>query len=282
VDARSPCGREREDAGRVAFELGRRRWPDLALDPEVFAVFAQSAGLEAGGDGVGDALLAYACAAGDPRAIALFEAHMVPVAARAIARVQSHASVDETLQLFRQKFLLGTPPAIARFRGHAPLCAWLRVAATRMALDHLRGRRAADQPVDELAERLLAGGLDPELGLLIEGMRDTLTQALAAAIRQLSARDRLLLRMHFEEGLSIDRLAAPAGVHRATVARWINAARDQVTARVLRDLGRRYPDLERSSLGRLLRAVRSQFEVNFSSLFAEPGRERPQRTSEPA
>jgi RNA polymerase sigma-70 factor (ECF subfamily) len=281
---RRGAGRPRpplQPSGEDALALGRRCWPGLELDPAAFARFAQAAGLEPGAAGAGDALLAYACAAGVPAAVALFEEHMVPAARRAIARVQpSPSAVDETVQRFRLKLLVGPSPAIARFRGRSPLRAWLRVAATRMALDDLRRQHAGDRPVDTLADRLIAGALDPELGLLVASVQDVVRATLSKAIQQLPLRDRNLLRMHFEDGLSIDRLAAPAGVHRATIARWLRAACDRVAAAVQHELGTRHPELGSSSLDSLMRAVRSRLDIDLSWLFAgqlAPSRETPPR-----
>jgi predicted DNA-binding protein (UPF0251 family) len=53
-------------------------------------------------------------------------------------------------------------------------------------------------------------------------------RAVEDAIATLGAEQRRALRLHYHDGLSIDRIHALLGVHRATAARWIRAAADAV------------------------------------------------------
>jgi RNA polymerase sigma-70 factor (ECF subfamily) len=268
----------REAAWLTGFEEGRRRWPHIELGLESFLAAARDAGLAEAplvGEAAADAFLAYACARALPRALALFEELLVPGARRAVSKVDAEdAFVQDTLQIFRQKFLVGPPPGLAAFNGRAPLRVWLKVAATRLAIDGVRARRPAETPLESLEDRLVAGGLDPDWKVLRDAHGEAFRSALAAALEELSSRDRTLLRLHFLDGLGIDRLAAPYGVHRATVARWLQTAREQIAVAVRRELGRRFPDLEGAAIESLWRAVRSQLDLSFGSLLEAAGPER--------
>ena len=56
-------------------------------------------------------------------------------------------------------------------------------------------------------------------------MRAAFRAAFEEAIRALPPRDRLVLRQHGVDDLSIDQIGALHGVHRATAARWVEQAR---------------------------------------------------------
>src|SRR6185436_8511874 len=67
----------------------------------------------------------------------------------------------------------------------------------------------------------VAHGIVPSQSLMKDVYRKSFKQAFEEALAALSIHDRLLLRQHFLDGLSIDRMAALHDVHRATAARWI-------------------------------------------------------------
>ena len=89
-----------------------------------------------------------------------------------------------------------------------------------------REQGARERGDEALAE--LASGDDPEVAALRAAAGDQLRAAFAAALAALAPRERTLLRQHHLDGVSLDRLAATHGVHRATVARWLAAARQAV------------------------------------------------------
>jgi len=70
-----------------------------------------------------------------------------------------------------------------------------------------------------------------------------------------------VLRQHTLDGQSIDRLAALHGVHRATAARWIDAARGTVLAGTQRELIQRL-GLNTSELASVIRLIQSQLELS--------------------
>jgi RNA polymerase sigma-70 factor (ECF subfamily) len=111
---------------------------------------------------------------------------------------------------------------------------------------------------DELAE-LIGSEDDPEVAYLKRLYREEFKRAFHAAVDALDARDRLLLRQHALDGLSIDQLATLNGVHRATVARWVAAAREALLAATQQQMVRRLR-LSRSELASVMRLIRSQLD----------------------
>jgi len=81
------------------------------------------------------------------------------------------------------------------------------------------------------------------------------------ALAELPPHDRSLLRLHYIEGLSLDRLAVMERVHRATVARWLSDARSTVLSRVRTLLAERLK-LSGHEGESLLRFVRSRLDLS--------------------
>ena len=71
------------------------------------------------------------------------------------------------------------------------------------------------------------------------------------------------------DGLSIDQLAAFYRVHRATTARWIEAARQAVLDGTRKELIRRL-QLSRSELDSVMRLIGSQLDVSLSRVLKTP------------
>jgi RNA polymerase sigma-70 factor (ECF subfamily) len=213
-----------------------------------------------------DLYLACGCAVGDPGAIAGFEERYGAVIARAIASTGvSPAERADLGQVVRQRLLVapagGGAPRIASYSARGSLLAWLRVVAAREAVRMLpRARREVAAGDDEL-EGLIAGDDDPEVGYLKRLYRAEFKRAFHAAVDALDGRARLLLRQHTLDGLGIDQLATLHGVHRATAARWIEAAREAVLSGTQRELIRRLR-LSHGELASVIRLIQSQLEVS--------------------
>src|SRR5207244_7224723 len=69
---------------------------------------------------------------------------------------------------------------------------------------------------------------DPELELLKRKYRADFKKAFASAVTGLTDRERTLLRLHFIEGISQQKLGPMYRVDASTVSRWITAARDKL------------------------------------------------------
>jgi RNA polymerase sigma-70 factor (ECF subfamily) len=69
---------------------------------------------------------------------------------------------------------------------------------------------------------------DAEAAYLKEACRAEFEEAFTAALARLAPRDRILLRYAFADGQSVDQIGTIFQVHRATAARWVAKARDQL------------------------------------------------------
>jgi RNA polymerase sigma-70 factor (ECF subfamily) len=255
-----------DDTVANALAQGRAAWPDVALDDDAFA--ARVAAVTAEDPGAlahaADLYLACACAAGAPAALAAFERAFVKDVPRFVDRFRAGASfADEVAQLLREKLLIasaGTAPRIAEYAGRGPLRAWVRVAATRLALDLLRERGAAPAQMNDLEDaKVIDPGAGPALDLLKARYRDRFQAALESAIAALTPKQRTLLRMHHVDGYSLDRLATIQRVHRATIARWLADARDEIVTRTQEQLGDADSDFDS-----VVALVRSQLDLSVS------------------
>jgi RNA polymerase sigma-70 factor (ECF subfamily) len=217
-----------------------------------------------------DVALAAACLRGDAAALRRFD-EVLGLAldgARAIDR--NPAFLDEVRQRVRAHLLVGEGrPRLADYAGRGPLRAWTAVAAVRAALmlRRAQGRRREVSDDDWTGALSLVATGNPELDLLKQQHAAAFATALRDAAAALEARLRAVLAMHFTEGLSIDEIGAVYAVHRATAARWVTRARDELVTTTRRLLAERL-GLTPSEIERVAALVQSQVDVSLSQLFA--------------
>ena len=216
-----------------------------------------------------DLYVACACTQGLTIAQAALDTHFLPKVDAAVARVQSAGDgAAEVRQRLRERLFTseeGRAPHIADYQGTGPLAAWLRAAAVRTALNLQRSeRRRARVEEEVLAEGTVTGG-DLELDYLRQRHQADFQAALAEALAALPAREHTVLRLHFVEGLSLERIGAMYQTHKSTVSRWLTRARADVLAEVRRRLAERL-QLSSAELQSLLRVVRSQLDASLSQL----------------
>jgi RNA polymerase sigma-70 factor (ECF subfamily) len=250
----------------------RARWPGHATSDERFAEAAAGCakGVELAKLHTDDLYLACGCADGDPAALAGFETLCAAAIDRAMAATGATPSERADLgQVVRQRLLVapaaGGAPRIATYSARGALVAWVRVVATREAADMLRKTRKEVPAGDDELAALIANDDDPAVGYLKRLYRGEFKRAFEAAVAALDDRDRLVLRQHALDGLSIDELAKLHGVHRATTARWVEAAREAVLAGTQRDLTTRL-QLSRTELASVIRMIRSNLDVSLPRL----------------
>ena len=250
----------------------RATWPAIAIEPERFLAFLgeREVGTEIH---ISDLYVACGCVDGAPAAIAAFDQTCLPVIDRAVQSAGATAAeLADLRQVVRARLLVppasesgDEPPRITGYTGRGGLGSWVRVVATREAQRLLaRERRTVAAADDEIAG-MLAPDDDPELGYLKRVYRAEFKLAFAGAIDALADRDRLLLQQHALDGLSIDHLAAFHKVHRATAARWLEAARKAVLDGTRKQLIDRL-QLGRDELESLMRLIASQLDVSLPRL----------------
>lgn len=221
------------------FLAGHNKWPVLSLGFETFASHCRRV-LSDGPDVIGepaDLFLCCACALGDPEALELFQGEAADVAETAIRRIDGRDDfVREVMQELWNKLLVGENARVRSYSGRGPLKAWVRVAATRVALDRRRSDQRHTRREVELSERFAATDVNLEASLLQGRFGQSFQDALRAAVARLTEQERNVLRMHVVGRCSIDEIGLAYDVHRATVARWIERARARIHDEVRRTL----------------------------------------------
>jgi RNA polymerase sigma-70 factor, ECF subfamily len=267
-------------ASGVADELaawmsrGRAHYPDVVLDAARLAGHLERHGIAVSSEHAhaADLYLACACASGDPAAIAAFDRELVPVVTSAAQRIERAPHfVDEVVQLVRERLLIadeGGEPRIADYAGEGPLRAWVRIAAMRVAMNQLRGRKRDMLVDDEAFFDVVVDGDDEERRQARARYGAACSDALRDAFAKLTARERNLLRMHHLHGLTVDELAPTFRVHRATVARWITAAREHLLSETRAGLRERLA-VGDATADSILRELEGRIEISVSRLLAE-------------
>lgn len=233
-------------------------WPELPPPDDGFA--SQIAGLE-DTTHVGDLFLAYHASRGEPAAVTELRT-LLAEQRGALRKTGAPPELIEELLAELPADLLVTrdsaPPRIHGYRGRGPLGAWLRVVAVRAIIDR---RRRAGEPADEARIAALAADDDPELAMLRRMYKGQIETAFAEALRTASPEERLLLRQSHLDGLGIDRLAILHGVHRATVARRLQAARANLLERV-REILSSQLKIGHDTFTSIVRLVRSELAIS--------------------
>jgi RNA polymerase sigma-70 factor (ECF subfamily) len=252
---------------------GQREWPLLGLELATFTRYWQarlgpdSASASCAG---ADLFLSCACAAGDTAALGIFERENRPVARTAIARVRrEEAFLEDCLQDLWEKLFWGPNAKIGKYAGRGALKAWVRVTATRAALDRCRELGLATARHAELSDDLAGAAQSAELVLLRTRYAEAFQIALRDAVASLPPRERNALRMHVGGGCSIDQIGLAYGVHRATAARWLERAREAITQGVRTALSVRKVKLTVSEFQSLGHALASELELRLSGSFVE-------------
>jgi RNA polymerase sigma-70 factor (ECF subfamily) len=270
-----------EPALRALDAAARAAWPDIPLQAETFAAHIADR-VRSGSDALDairnlqavDLFLACACSLRIPSALAAFErVHLsrVPGLVRRIDPSPDFA--DDVAQAMREMLLIPMRDGrirIAEYSGRGPLSSWVRVIAVRTALRLRREQRREHTSAagENALER--AGPVDPELDYLKVRYRAAYEEALKSALAALPDRDALLLKLHYLDGLSIDRIGALYDIHRSTVARWRSNIRRRLLASTREHLQRRL-SLTDSEFDSLVALVRSQLALSIRSALRRPG-----------
>lgn len=269
--------RPRSKALAEHLRAARKAWPTLAWDEDDYVAWL----VAHGGDQLDeklvkitarDALLCFTAARGDVEAHRLFEAHVIPHVGPAISRqLATPALIDEVAQRLRVKLLVAKPgqreAPIARFALGGSLIGLVRVAAMREAVGLQRGNKPVAPPA---VLDLLVGDADPQLRILKRKYATEFERAFVTAVASLETRERQLLRLHLSAKASIDDIARVFDTHRATAARWLQAARDAL-AEKLRALLVESLQLSEDELASILRLVRTEATRLMDSIAPEPG-----------
>jgi RNA polymerase sigma-70 factor (ECF subfamily) len=254
----------------AAWEACRARWPDFDVDQDAFLERLATAGPKAlRPERAAELYLAHACLAGESAALMELDRAWLPSLARAIRKVDSNAAFAADVgQRLRERLLVGDARggrALEQFKGQGPLAAWLAIAATRLAVDVKRLKGEQSHESDGALARLPARSGDLELDFVRRAHRADFATAFREAMEALDPKLRNVLRLSSIDRLSIDRIAALYGTHRATAARWVSTAKEQLVAGTRARLKERLR-LSNDELESLLGVLQSHVEVSVERL----------------
>jgi RNA polymerase sigma-70 factor (ECF subfamily) len=256
-------------------------WPELQIEPAVFVRFlaARLPGdvpLPAALDQVHakDLYLTCGCSLGMPPAIEAFERRCLGGIGGFLQQIDGGAGLgDEVKQLVRSRLLVaegGQPPRISQYEGRGSLTSWVGIAAQRVVLSLRRGDRSRGRAQNAAMADAMTEGGDPELDYLKVRHRQDFRAAFADAIGTLSARERVILKLHLVDGLSHEEIGAMYQVHQSTVTRWIARARESLVKETHRLVCERL-QVDTAEFESLAVLVESQLDLSLSRLLRTEG-----------
>jgi RNA polymerase sigma-70 factor (ECF subfamily) len=249
-------------SGGDVHAAGRSAWPDIELSAGDLARWIEERDCAgAAAERPADIYLACACANGDPAALAAFESYL--------ARVPLYLAgnppdvVDEVRQRLRVLLFTGERPRIRGYSGRGSLASWLKVAAVRTCSNLRRDERTREAATRSPAEP----GTDVERAQLQARYKTDFEAALKRALELLEPRERTLLKLHFLDGVSLDKLALMFDLSRATMGRRVASAREHAVEATFAELRARL-DASDSEVQSLVHLVQSQLELSLRQALA--------------
>jgi RNA polymerase sigma-70 factor (ECF subfamily) len=217
-----------------------------------------------------DLCLIVACEQGDQKAWNdLVERFSATVRSAARSASSNEEGADDLAQsIWAELFGLrvrddGKPAGkLAYYSGRGSLAGWLRAVVAQLAVDqHRKQSRLVQTEEDADFDRIIQHGQEhnswsghgesgnPEVEISKKLVGAEMQRALASAVRQLSADDRLLVKLYYFDGLRLREAGAVLGVHEATASRRLTRVhtemREQVE-RILAEQGWTRPEIERA------------------------------------
>lgn len=246
---------------------GQQAWPEIAVTRERYGE-----ALEHGAGSVkgADLYLAIACVDGDARAIETVRALLATeVRFAALKTTASKEQLEDVTATVSRVLFVDEPHRPAALRAYSArgdLKSYLRVIARRELVRVVNAGRREIGVDEDIIDRMVPRS-DPEISMLRERYRSDVDEALKAAIAALDDRDRALLRYAFVDGLNVDDVGKLYDVHRATAARWIAAAREQLGKNIREALAERL-DISVSEVDSIVRLVQSKIDVSLDRALA--------------
>ena len=169
---------------------------------------------------------------------------------------------------------------LAYYSGRGSLAGWLRAVVAQLAVDqHRKQSRLVQTEEDADFDRIIQHGQDentwsghgqarnPELEISAKLAGAQMQKALANSVKQLSAEDRLLVKLYYFDGLRLREAGAVLGVHEATASRRLTRVHAELRQKVERMLieneGWTKPETERA-----FSEVALNFEADIEPLLA--------------
>lgn len=233
---------EQEERGRVAVLIGRTVRIRFALDADSFAdcLLELARAHSSGPDqpphehlrrlSLDDLYLATACSRGDEAAWAEFTARYLRFLRDFARRYLPEAdAADLADQVVADLWQSGK---LARYQGRSALRTWLGAVVAHAALN---SGKAARRRVPLEGEQLRFGRRRPEATGEPAGAREArglLGDLVGRALAALPADEKLLLLLHYEQGLTLDELAIALHSSKSALCRRLKRTREKLRAAV--------------------------------------------------
>jgi RNA polymerase sigma-70 factor (ECF subfamily) len=254
-----------------AIDQAAAAWPGVSVDRTGFAAYlgqripSDVDALDAlRSRRIDDLYLAFACVAGDTTACRCLDTTHLTELVR-VLREQGIADdiAAETMQRVRVRLLTGERPILVTYSGIGALRGWLKIIALR---DAIRAqRKVRNDEGEDVAEALADATADPALQYQRRRYESDFRIAFEQAVATLSVRERNLLKQSVLYGATIDDLGALYQVHRATVARWLAAARERLAEATKRRMIERL-GIQPSDYDSLVHLIQSQLDISVARL----------------
>lgn len=255
---------------------GRTAWPDLPLSAMAFVsylarrvprrepVLKSLSELHAN-----DLYLACGCALGIPKALVAFDHHYLGQVRAWVTRINPSPSfADDVSQSVREKLFVprhSESAKITEYSGRGQLLSWLRVAAMRTAIDLARKfstpRASGAEDIDD---QILKTDASPEAAYIKARYSGLLKDAFRLALKRLSDEEHNLIRLYYEDGLSMEQLGTLFGVNRSTIKRRLDESYSRLQADIKRYI-HEHLQISSAQLRSLVTLLISRFELTSSS-----------------
>ena len=200
-----------------------------------------------------DLCLIIACERGEEKAWTELVERFKPAVRSAARSASSNEDAAEDLaqsiwaELYGLRTRSDGRPAskLAYYSGRGSLAGWLRAVVAQLAVDTFRKQSKLvqaeeDADLDRLAQEVhvaagqpaLAGMQNPEESMSNRFARSELQQALNRSVQELSAEDRLLVKLYYFDNLRLREAGVVLGVHEATASRRLTRIQTDLRKRV--------------------------------------------------
>ena len=172
---------------------------------------------------------------------------------------------------------------LAYYSGRGSLAGWLRAVVAQLAIDqHRKQSRLVQTEEDADFDRIIQHGQDdntwsghggvqnPEVEISSKLAGAQMQKALAQSVKQLSAEDRLLVKLYYFDGLRLREAGAVLGVHEATASRRLARVHGELRRQVERILVEN-EGWTKSETERAFSELALNFEADIEPLLATEG-----------
>jgi len=153
---------------------------------------------------------------------------LLPAVARIVGfiRRRNRLSPDEAEEFdsfVKLKLVERSDSILNGFRGRSTLETYLSVVVQRLFLDFRGGRKSKSLPLSSVTDEAVAVPVgDPAVAREDQAAAERIQTALESALEKLETQDRLIVRLHFFEGLSVASVASVLGLPQKPLYRRID------------------------------------------------------------